>query len=562
MGAEKALKAADKLLQCIATVGEKRTAYDFTDNLIIVSPNNENAQKLGQTMANFAMLADEFRYSSGRPRLVAICQELKVFIKKYPRLNALVAGIPGRVSSGDYEGRPEAAIWIQEIIDGVDPFLQNASRAVEEVAEFLEYLKLFNKQGEPFSDVITWRTIASEAEQKPQVMDFDDAVARGTTEPRKTDVQFSGKIPSIKRLLALLEEINSNLRQLDSDLLTHLSELHSLLGETVNTFTSLHGELIDDPDPNNIVPYCEECSAVWKKLLLWIPLDLDIEKPIRGAWYGSFTSPRIRTLDIRPWYNFIEPVSRQVKFDISRSSTPSLIWGLSAYHASTRGMPPETGVICAVEKPGVDGFLATITPSFHVVMISAEMSWLELPSNDKQIQTGQSKIGSFSPNFPGNPKIVWWLSAFEARKATSSSSEESVGVFVRASSVDMAGCEADVGIHTAGEGWIQSQWLAHVPGKKGIDCGTLPTIGMKKNTDKDGISCRTSTVPFLPGTFSTAPKVFLAFAEVGFVTNRPLQRVALDASEVTKDGFTLALRTWKNSEIFEKQTQCTYIALE
>jgi hypothetical protein len=199
--------------------------------------------------------------------------------------------------------------------------------------------------------------------------------------------------------------------------------------------------------------------------------------------------------------------------------------------------------IVDLNNNGFKAELGVETTSPQAAMLDAEMSWLELPSHDGEIQTGKRNGGNdkFSPAYPSPPTVVEWIEWYWQRSETGS------GGIITVKSVACSGV---------------SRWLAYPQDKKGIYAGTVKADGMSK-TVENGVTVRSYQVTFPEGKFAhQVPRVFVAFSAIEAAGLKPIFRISTEVRNVDKKGFTMIVKTWPSSEINEQKTECTYVALE
>jgi hypothetical protein len=301
--------------------------------------------------------------------------------------------------------------------------------------------------------------------------------------------------------------------------------------------------------------------------MAWIPLDLDLHNnPVYGAWYGTPFAPRIRTLDIRPWYTF-DPYTTPVHacFDKPRSNKPKLIWGWSGVHSgsdidASKSEQKNSGAMTNMVDIDNHGFKAELSVKEvprPAALLNAEMSWLELPPQDGMIQTGMKEaVNKFSPAYASPPTLVTWI---EGYWQVNSAAHESG---VQAEVVEVCADKFGLGWEDSTWGGIGMRWLAYPQDKKGIHAGTVKADGMSKTVD-NGVTVRSYQVTFPKGTFAhQVPRVFVAFSAIETAGLKPIFRFSTEVRNVDKKGFTMIVKTWPNSEINEQKTECTYVALE
>lgn len=202
-----------------------------------------------------------------------------------------------------------------------------------------------------------------------------------------------------------------------------------------------------------------------------------------------------------------------------------------------------------------NGFSIHLNTWADSILLAAAASWISLPSNDGDIQSGELRTSDLRPWYRPEkrfanrvtfarpyrevPNIFVQLQGFDL--------DISCGLRVKAYAVDVT----KVGFNLCLDTWEDStlyygslSWIAHAKGKAGICSGTADAL---VTSDRKAQAGQCGTVRFPEGLFNSTPTVHLALAWLE-VDNDENLRIECHADNVTASSFDWHIGSWLSSK--------------
>lgn len=280
----------------------------------------------------------------------------------------------------------------------------------------------------------------------------------------------------------------------------------------------------------------------------------------------QFTIAQAGTIQPPNWQPSTAAVAKfgQVTFPTRYRDPPRLVTALSLFD---QGNPREIGFAMQANNITNTGFTASFSGRDNTDMGAPRMSWLALPENDVQFETGifdtagypkyrqENNVisfrtrGYFSRPFQNRPVFVPWICNMNLPNSWHSLTIDVHDCTTEYFDLSIQGwCYPERDVHGA-----RIAWLACDPtGKKGKVQTGLASV-MKDERWK------TETVSLNAG-FSKPPAVFVALRHLDVSNDHPA-RLAATVSDVTSSSFKLEYGTWDfNQDMY--MTQWSWIAIE